>query len=147
MSFFKKALALQPLVCDPNNCELCNAFIQPNLMPSNFLISKYIWLLMWLYVFVKQVSCGKGHFTEFALVSERARKMDVFYVHPQIAPGWSSFATNGTTVHICSHLWIGHNILIQQLVTTCNSRMCSITHEMGPLTFHTPSSRGCSVLF
>ena len=108
-------------------------------------ISKYIWLLMWLYVFVKQVSCGKGHFTEFALVSERARKMDVFYVHPQIAPGWSSFATNGTTVRICSHLWIGHNILIQHLVTTCNSRTRSITFEMRPSTFCTPSSRGCSV--
>ena len=108
---------------------------------------RYIWLLVWLDVFVKQIFCGKCHFTEFTLVCEWASKMDVFNVHPQIAPGWSSLPTNGTTVRIWSHLWIGHNILIQQLVTTCNSRMCSITHEMGPLTFHTPSSSGCSVSF
>ena len=108
---------------------------------------RYIWLLVWLNVFIKQISCGKGHFAEFALVCEWAGKMDVFNVHPQIASGWSSFPTNGTTVHIWSHLWIGHNILIQQLVTTCKSRMCSITLEMRPWTFCTLSSRGCSVLF
>ena len=108
---------------------------------------RYIWLLVWLDVFVKQIFCGKCHFTEFTLVCEWASKMDVFNVHPQIAPGWSSLPTNGTTVCIWSHLWIGHNILIQQLVTTCNRRMRSITFEMRQLTFCTLSSRDCSSWF
>ena len=105
-------------------------------------------LFVTLDVFVEQVSCWKSHFAEFTLMWEWASKMYVLNVHPQVASGCSSFPTNSTTVHIWSHLWISHDILIQELVATCNSNLCWFTLKKKPWhSSHTLSSHGCSVWF
>ena len=105
-------------------------------------------LFVTLDVFIEQVSCWKSHFTEFTLMWEWASKMDVLNMHPQVTSGCSSFSTNRTTVHIWSHLWISHDILIQELVATCNSNLCWFTLKKKPWhSSHTLSSHGCSVWF
>ena len=79
-------------------------------------------------MFIQLVSDVKCLVAIFAVVGERARKVNILNVLPQIGLVGTDFSTKGAFECLLSIFQVADNIIVKSLVATCKRQNSSTAH-------------------